>query len=177
MRTKKEFEEERYFGLQKFNNPGEAFGVMEGIWGEINHDDSKELHIFTDEAFVNTILSRAITIYLDYKEGEKTEESLNKAFGLDEDIDDSLFDFDFFLYSQKTNSYFTCRMSIKDDAVYMWNDRQWGYFEELWEAYSLKEVIKEAISLVEGALEEMRWFDRGMVIDKILYKREDLSIF
>ena len=176
MRSKEEFQNERYFGLQKFNTPEEAFKVMEGIWGEINHDDSKELHIFTDEAFLSTILSRAITIYLDYKEGEKTEEALNRAFGLGEDIDDTLLDFDFFLYSQKGNCYYTCRMSIKDDAVYMWNDRQWGYFEELWEAYSLKEVIKEAISLVEDALKNMRLFDRGMVIDIIENKREDLLI-
>ena len=165
MRTKKEFEEERYFGLQKFNTPGEAFGVMEGIWGDINADDSKNLHILTDETFEKAIASNVLKLYLDYKEGDITEEKLNRAFGLDEDIDDSLFDFDFFLYSQKTNSYFTCRMSMKDDAVYMWNDRQWGYFEELWEAYSLKEVIKRTIKAAKEAGSEDKDFDRAYILD------------
>ena len=68
MRTKKEFEEERYFGLQKFNTPGEAFGVMEGIWGDINADDSKNLHILTDETFEKAIASNVLKLYLDYKE-------------------------------------------------------------------------------------------------------------
>jgi len=170
MRTKKEFEEERYFGLQKFNNPGEAFGVMEGIWGEINADDSKNLHILTDETFEKAIASNVLKLYLDYKEGDITEEKLNRAFGLDEDIDDSLFDFDFFLYSQRTNSYFTCRMSIRDDAVYMWNDRQRGYFEELWEAYSLKEVIKRTIKAAKEAGSEEKDFDRETIWDTLWSK-------
>ena len=170
MRTKKEFEEERYFGLQKFNKPEEAFGVMEGIWGDYNADDSKNLHILTDETFEKVIASNALKLYLDYKEGNITEEKLNRAFGLDEDIDDSLFDFDFFLYSQKTNSYFTCRMSIKDDAVYMWNDRQWGYFEELWEAYSLKEVIKRTIKAAKEAGSEEKDFDRETIWDTLWSK-------
>ena len=170
MRTKKEFEEERYFGLQKFNKPEEAFGVMEGIWGDYNADDSKNLHILTDETFEKVIASNALKLDLDYKEGNITEEKLNRAFGLDEDIDDSLFDFDFFLYSQKTNSYFTCRMSIKDDAVYMWNDRQWGYFEELWEAYSLKEVIKRTIKAAKEAGSEEKDFDRETIWDTLWSK-------
>ena len=170
MRTKKEFEEERYFGLQKFNKPEEAFGVMEGIWGDYNADDSKNLHILTDETFEKAIASNVLKLYLDYKEGDITEEKLNRAFGLEEDIDDSLFDFDFFLYSQRTNSYFTCRMSIRDDAVYMWNDRQWGYFEELWEAYSLKEVIKRTIKAAKEAGSEEKDFDRETIWDTLWSK-------
>ena len=173
MRSKEQFENERYFGLQKFDTAEEAFSVMEGIWGEANAEDSKELHILTDETFKKAIVSRAITIYLDYKEGEKTEEALNRAFGLGEDIDDTLLDFDFFLYSQKSNCYFTCRMSMKDDAVYMWNDRQWGYFKDLWEAYSLKEVIKKAITLVDEAEEKIGEFDRPGICD-IVYNEQGL---
>ena len=146
---------------------------MEGIWGDINADDSKNLHILTDETFEKAIASNVLKLYLDYKEGDITEEKLNRAFGLDEDIDDSLFDFDFFLYSQKTNSYFTCRMSMKDDAVYMWNDRQWGYFNELWEAYYLKEVIKKAITLVDEAEEKIGEFDRPGICD-IVYNEQGL---
>ena len=56
-------------------------------------------------------------------------------------------------------------MSMKDDAVYMWNDRQWGYFEELWEAYSLKEVIKRTIKAAKEAGSEDKDFDRGYILD------------
>ena len=166
MRSKKAFEEERYFGLQKFNKPEEAFKVMEGIWGEINGDrDSNNLHILTDETFEKAIISQALEIYLNYKEGKKTQKEFETAFGMNDDITSELFDFDFFLYSQKTNCYFTCRMTMKDDGVDIWNERQWGYFEELWELYSLKSVILKAVNLAEDAIKRIGEYDRGGIFD------------
>ena len=45
MRTQKEFENERYYGLQKFDYPQEAFKVMEGVWGESNAFHSRDFAV------------------------------------------------------------------------------------------------------------------------------------
>ena len=37
MRTDEEFENERYWGIQKFTDPAEAFNVMKDVWGEDPH--------------------------------------------------------------------------------------------------------------------------------------------
>ena len=78
MRTPQEFENERYFGLQKFDNPQDAFKVMEGAWGETNADDNRELHILTDDTFEKAVLLRAIEIRLNYLCGKITEEEYNE---------------------------------------------------------------------------------------------------
>lgn len=153
MRTQEEFESERYFGLQKFDNPQDAFKVMEGVWGEENDGDSRDLHILTDDTFEKAILERALEIYFDYVSGEKTKEEYKRAIELGKNgkTHSELLDFDFFLYSQKSR-YYTSRMSFKDDLVFMWNDRQWEYFEELRESYSFEKIISKAIRLAQEAL-------------------------
>ena len=153
MRTPQEFENERYFGLQKFDNPQDAFKVMEGAWGETNADDNRELHILTDDTFEKAVLLRAIEIRLNYLCGKITEEDNNKAFGYGIVINSDLLDFDYFLYSHKSSCYYTSRMSFKDDQVHMWNKRQWGYYDELWNAYSFEKLIRKAIEITEDALE------------------------
>ena len=35
----------------------------------------------------------------------------------------------------------------------MWNKRQWGYYDELWNAYSFEKLIRKAIEITEDALE------------------------
>ena len=66
MRTQQEFENERYFGLQKFDNPQDAFKVMEGAWGETNADDNRELHILTDDTFEKAVLFLlTLRVYID----------------------------------------------------------------------------------------------------------------
>ena len=148
MRTEKEFEEERYFGLQRFDNPEEAFDVMCGYWGGSVDDCYKELLILTDESFPKVILKRALQKMCDYKLGRISWEDCSKALGLSQTVSDYLLDFDFFLYSSKSGWYYTCRMSFKDDYVYMWNKRQWRYYEELSDLYSFKKIVGSALETV-----------------------------
>ena len=69
-------------------------------------------------------------------------------------MSDYLLDFDFFLYAKLTKSYYTCRMSFKDDHVTQWNDRQWGYYAELSELYSFNMIIEKAKSLIDPLCED-----------------------
>ena len=156
MRTKKEFEDERYFGIQKFTEPMEAFKVMEGRWGESGMDTQTDLLILTDETFRKAILIRAIEKYAEYKNGKISWEECSKALGTGNEVSDYLLDFDFFLYSKLTKNYYTCRMSFKDDHVTQWNDRQWEYYEELSEFYSFDMIIEKAKSLIDPLCEDER---------------------
>ena len=149
MRSKKEQEEERYFGIQKFETPEEAFKVMEGSWGDRGTDTESSLFICTDEQFEKAIFVRAAEKYIEYKEGKITLEECNRKLLRNDELTDYLVDFDFFLMSKKANGYFTSRMSFKDDYCNLWNERQWGYFYELLETYSFAANVEEAIAMVD----------------------------
>lgn len=157
MRTKKEQEEERYFGIQKFDTPEEAFAVMEGSWGTMGTDTESDVFICADEQFEKAILMRAVEKYVEYKEGKISIEECNRAILRTDVYTDYLVDFDFLLLSKKANGYFTSRMSFKDDACNVWNERQWGYFYELVETYSFNELVDEAVKLVDEL-----WDDYGI---------------
>lgn len=156
MRTQKEFEEERYFGIQKFTDPVEAFKVMEGRWGEYGGVDGTQtdLLVATPKTFKKVILTRAIEKYAEYKDGKIAWEDCSKALGIGDNVTDYLLDFDFFLYSEQTKSYYTCRMSFKDDFVTEWNKRQWEYYEELYELYSFDLIVEKARNLVDPLYED-----------------------
>ncbi len=149
MRTEKEFKEERFFGLQAFDTAGEAFNVMAGIWGGINSESQPELLIATEDYFKKAILLRAIKIYIEYKAGGISLKDCNQALAIGEDITDYLLDFDFILYSESSKRFYTSRMGMKDDGVTEWNERQWGYFTELYKAYSFGEIVEKAKALVD----------------------------
>lgn len=72
MRTEKEFEEERFFGIQKFSTPEEAFKVLEGKWGTDALDTQEKFLVATDETFKKAILIRAVEKYLEYKKMVKS---------------------------------------------------------------------------------------------------------
>lgn len=147
MRTKKQFLEERYFGIQKFINANEAFDVIKGEWGENNAAIGQaNLVVADDESFRDVIYARAAEKYIDYKEGKITKDECNKAIGIGDSngtISDYLLDFDFILYSKLNGFYYTCRMSFKQDLVYQWNKRQWGYYNELSELYDFKGIAED----------------------------------
>lgn len=175
MRTEKEFEEERFFGIQKFSTPEEAFKVLEGKWGTDALDMQEKFLVATDETFKKAILIRAVEKYLEYKDGKITWEECSQALDLSEKVTDYLLDFDFFLYSKFTKCYYTCRMTMKDDLVYMWNKRQWGYYNELSELYSFELLVGKAMSLVDPLYEDGKKPTREE-IDR-LYDEEDLYVY
>ena len=176
MRSGKEFLEEKYFGLQKFDNPEEAFKVLEGKWGTDALETQEKLLVTTDETVKKAILVRAVEKYLEYKDGKISWEKCSQALGLTDKVTDYLLDFDFFLYSKFTKCFYTCRMSMKDDGVHVWNKRQWGYYDELAELYSFDLLAGKAMSLVDPLYEDGKKPTRDEINDW-LYDEEDLYIY
>ena len=175
MRTQEQFEAERYFGIQKFSDPYEAFKVMDGNWGKNAEETQSALLVTTDESFRKTIQVRAIEKYVEYKEGKITWEECSRALGIAEKVTDYLLDFDFFLYSKDTKSYYTCRMSFKDDYVYLWNERQWGYYKELYDLYSFDLIVDKARKMVDSLYEENNNIDSDYILE-YLEDEEDFMV-
>ena len=157
MRSKKEQDEERYFGLQEFDKYEDAFEVMKGSWGETNGDAFKSLYIADDSEFCKMIILRAAEKYMEYKDGKISRDDCDKALLMSEECrTDYLVDFDFFLWSKKSGRYFTSRMSFCDDGCNLWNERQWSYFQDLLEIYDFDEMVDRAIQMVDKL-----WDDYG----------------
>ena len=170
----KEFiDSKRYFGLQKFTDPTEAFIVMEGSWGiEDEEGQPKLLIAITSEVFKKAILRRAIEKYLDCKMGKISQKECDEALGIAEDITDYLLDFDFLLYSEISKCYYTSRMFFKDDYVTEWNDTQWEYYHELSELYSFEDIAYKAKEIIDTYFK--KWenkedlTDEGLILTEIM---------
>lgn len=155
MRSKEEFENERNFGLQKFDTPKEAFDVMSGEWGENSEAISQgQLFILCDDDFKKLMFERSLMCCIKYKLGLINKEEYEYSLWLDEWSNDYLMDCDFFLYSEVGKCFYTCRMSFKDDQVYMWNQRQWAYYRELFELYDIASITDKAQYVVDRYFEE-----------------------
>lgn len=154
MRSKKEFENEKYFGLQKFRRISDAFNVMSGEWGEVNNDCYKNLLIMQDNDFKSFIFGRALKCCIRYKLGLISQEEYEKALWLGNCSSDYLMDCDFFLHSEVGRCFYTCRMSLKDDAVHLWNKKQWRYYDELFGLYEIDKIIEKAQKAVSDDFEK-----------------------
>ena len=145
MRTKEQIENERYYGIQKFTNPSEAFETIRGRWTDENMASESNIVIMDDEAVEKVIFCRAFLKYSEYKLGQITKYECDKALGKRSNIiSDYLLDFNFFLYSGLNGCFYTSRMEYKDDSVYMWNERQWDIYYELSQLYSFDKIVKDA---------------------------------
>jgi len=169
MRTKEEFENERYFGIQKFDTFEEALAVMKGKWGIEALETQSKLLIADDDNFKDAVLLRAIERVCEARLGNLDWEKCKMDLGLSKKkITDYLLDFDFLLYSKKKNCYFTSRMSYKDDHVNEWNKRQWGYYYELSDLYSFPQIAKKSISLVDSYIKQYKLNDVDDALDLII---------
>lgn len=136
--------DDNYWGIQKFNTAKEAFNVMDGGWGENEVDGETHLEVLTDITFETIIKARAFRIICLHKFGKISKDKLASSLCRVYNMNDYLLDFNFFLFSEKSGSYYTSRMEFKDDFVYMWSDSQWDIFEELRSLYSFDALVDEA---------------------------------
>ena len=108
-----------------------------------------------DDAFERIIIERSIILRCKHKLGKITEEELMRKLGIGNGmISDYLLDFNFFLFSEKTNRYYTSRMEFRDDRRYRWSKRQWDIYYELYEAFSFDKLVAAAMIIFEKELED-----------------------
>ena len=138
--------DDRTYGIQAFDTPEEAFGLMASSWSSRSEED---MVILNDRQFVRTIGERIIRIVVETMLGRVSKEKCKESLGLENAINDYLLDWNFFLYSSVNNRYYTSFMEYKADYCHVWCDRQWELFWELHQTYRFDEVIDGAFRFLE----------------------------
>ena len=138
--------DDRTYGIQAFDTPEEAFGLMASSWSSRSEEG---MVILNDRQFIKMIGERIITILVDAMLGRVSKEKCKESLGLENAINDYLLDWNFFLYSSVNNRYYTSFMEYKADYCHVWCDRQWELFWELHQTYRFDEVIDGAFRFLE----------------------------
>ena len=138
--------DDRTYGIQAFDTPEEAFGLMASSWSSRSEEG---MVILNDRQFVRTIGERIIRIVVETMLGRVSKEKCKESLGLENAINDYLLDWNFFLYSSVNNRYYTSFMEYKADYCHVWCDRQWDLFWELHQTYRFDELIDGAFRFVE----------------------------
>ena len=138
--------DDRTYGIQAFDTPEEAFGLMAFHWTDRSYE---RMFVLNDRQFIRMIGERIITILVDAMLGRVSKEKCKESLGLENGINDYLLDWNFFLYSSVNNRYYTSFMEYKADYCHVWCDRQWELFWELHQTYRFDELIDGAFRFVE----------------------------
>lgn len=134
-----------HWRIQKFENAPDAFNNMSQEWGECACVGFTTLFILNDESFEKMIKARALHLFVKKNRKEINTRQMNVPLGRNSNkVSGELLDFNYFLYSSRSKLYYTSIMDFHDDHVYLWSDRQWEIFDELWELYSFDDLINEA---------------------------------
>ena len=97
----------RTYGIQAFDTPEEAFGLMAFHWTDRS---CERMFILNDRQFIKMIGERIITIIVESILGRVSKEKCKESLGLENGINDYLLDWNFFLYSSVNNRYYTSFM-------------------------------------------------------------------
>ena len=138
--------DDRTYGIQAFDTPEEAFGLMASSWSSRSEEG---MVILNDRQFIKMIGERIIRIVVETMLGRVSKEKCKESLGLENAINDYLLDWNFFLYSSVNNRYYTSFMEYKADYCHVWCDRQWELFWELHQTYRFDELIDGAFRFVE----------------------------
>lgn len=138
--------DDRTYGIQAFDTPEEAFGLMAFHWTDRSYE---RMFVLNDRQFIKMIGERIITILVDAMLGKVSKEKCKESLGLENAINDYLLDWNFFLYSSVNNRYYTSFMEYKANYCHVWCDRQWELFWELHQTYRFDELIDGAFRFVE----------------------------
>lgn len=138
--------DDRTYGIQAFDTPEEAFGLMAFHWTDRN---CERMFILNDQQFIRMIGERVITILVDAMLGRVSKDMCKESIGLGIKVNDYLLDFNFFLYSSSNRRYYTSFMEYKDNFCYLWSKRQWDIYRELYETYHFDELVNQALEFIE----------------------------
>ena len=138
--------DDRTYGIQAFDTPEEAFGLMASSWSSRSEEG---MVILNDRQFIKMIGERIIRIVVETMLGRVSKEKCKESLGLENAINDYLLDWNFFLYSSVNNRYYTSFMEYKADYCHVWCDRQWDLFWELHQTYQVDKLIDGAFRFVD----------------------------
>ena len=136
------------YGLQSFTDPSEAWKVMSSDFGSYEID----LQILNDKTFVKAVMEQIIIRIVDYKTGRISREELEFSLGVNrEGMDTYMVNFNFFLYSQKNNIFYTSIVETANgscsDAL---SEEEKVLFNELYTTYHFDDLIRRSLDFVKS---------------------------
>lgn len=138
--------DDRTYGIQAFDTPEEAFGLMASHWSDRSEEG---MVILNDRQFIKIIGERIIRVVVETMLGRVSKEKCKESLGLGLKINDYLLDFNFFLYSSNNQRYYTSFMEFKEDFCYLWSEQQWSIFEELYQTYCFDKLVNYGLEFIE----------------------------
>jgi len=162
---------EKYYGIQSYDNPVDAFETMDQLWGECAAERETNL-VLGEKEFFDQIYDRVVLKYAEYKNGKITKDEVQAALNMSPKCTtDYLLDFNFFFYCNRTKTFYTSRMEFKDDNVHVWNDDQWHIYYEIIEAYQLNKYIALIVRHIEDYMkkEGIKILEDGYLYDDLLW--------
>ena len=138
--------DDRTYGIQAFDTPEEAFGLMASSW---SNQSTESMQILNDRQFARMIEARVITILVEAMLGKVSKEKCKESLVMSSKVNDYLLDWNYFLYSSRNQRYYTSLMEFKDDFCYLWSERQWEIYEELYQTYSFNDLIDSGVLFVK----------------------------
>lgn len=160
--------DERFFGIQAFDNPTDAWEVMQDYWGKAGCRDTQYLYVLDDNGFKHALLYRVVDCLCQEHFGLITKEECEKKLDTSPDvIYGYLLNFNYFHYSKKSGRYYTSRMEEKYGYYKVWSDRQWGIFKELENVHNFKEIVLEARKFFQSNIVEINVYGKDNYRDFI----------
>ena len=138
--------DDRTYGIQALDTPEEAFGLMAFHWTDRSYE---RMFVLNDRQFIKMIGERIIRIVVETMLGRVSKEKCKESLGLGIKVNDYLLDFNFFLYSSSNRRYYTSFMEYKDDFCYLWSERQWSIFEELYQTYCFDKLVNYGLEFID----------------------------
>ena len=138
------FSEEKIYGIQAFDRPEEAFALLSSNWSVENEAN---MAIVNGNQFVRFLGARIIKIIVNMMLGKVSKDQCYESLGLADKTNDYMLDWNFFLYHN--GRFYTSLMEFKDDFCYLWCDRQWDIFQELYETFNFDKLVDLGFEFVE----------------------------
>lgn len=133
---------ENIYGLKSYTDGREMWKVMTSKWSD---EEVNQAQILNDSRFEKTLAIRVIQRMLEHKNGEISEELLNKSLNLG-CSSDYLVGFNFFLYSEKAKKWYSSIVFYNNHALeaHECTEEHFQICEELFKLYNIGAITLKA---------------------------------
>lgn len=134
---------ESIYGLKSYTDGREMWKVMTSKWSDTDED----FGIHNDSRFERALGARVLGRMLEYENGEISEEVLHGSLNLG-CISDYLLGFNFFLYSEKANKWYSSIVFYNNHAIEAdeCTEEHFQICDELFELYNIGAITIKAMA-------------------------------
>ena len=134
---------ENIYGLKSFTDGREMWKIMTSKWSDTDED----FGIHNDSRFERALGARVLGRMFEYENGEISEEVLHRSLNLG-CISDYLLGFNFFLYSEKANKWYSSLVFYNNHELEVdeCTEEHFRICDELFELYNIGAITMKAMA-------------------------------